>query len=75
MLVVRVGWSNDGAVRQASLGVDADVQLHAEVPLLPLPGLVHLRGALALGILGRARCVDDGAGADLHAMGLPPSPG
>ena len=75
MLVVHVGGRDDGAVRQARLAVYADVQLHAEVPLLPLAGLVHLRVALLVGILRRTgrtddRGVHDRAGANLQSVGL-----
>ena len=52
--------------------VDADVRLHAEVPLLALRRLVHLRIPLSILVLGRAggtddRRVDDGALGDLDA--------
>jgi hypothetical protein len=33
---------------------------HAEVPLISLLGLMHVRIALALGILGGAGCIDQG---------------
>jgi hypothetical protein len=36
------------------------VRLHPEVPLLCPSGLVHLRIALLLSVLGRSRCVQDG---------------
>ena len=39
--------------------VGAHVQLHAEVPVLALPGLVHLRIALGFLVLGRAWRCDD----------------
>jgi hypothetical protein len=42
-----------------SPAVDTDVRLHAEVPLVALLGLVHLRIALAVAVLGRARRADD----------------
>jgi hypothetical protein len=32
----------DHAVHEAALGIDANMGLHAEVLLVPLPGLVHL---------------------------------
>jgi hypothetical protein len=59
-------------VGQAALAVHADVQLHAEVPLLALPGLVHLGVTRAFGVLGRAGRTDDGgvhdgAGLELEA--------
>ena len=46
-------------VRQTRLGVDADVRLHAEVPLVPLLPLVHLPVPLAVLVLRRTRRVDD----------------
>jgi hypothetical protein len=75
VLVVDVGRRHHCAVRQAALAVHADVQLHAEVPLLALAGLVHFGIALAAGVLGRAGCrddrgIDDGARAQLHALVL-----
>jgi len=53
--------------------VDRHVRLHSEVPLLALGGLMHLRVALALSVLGRTRCaddrrIDDRALADLDAV-------
>src|SRR5688572_32079965 len=53
----------------------SDMQLHAEVPLLTLAGLVHLGIALLVGVLRRTGCADDRgvhdrAGAHLHAVGL-----
>ena len=38
-------------VHQARVSVDPDVRLHAEVPLVALLGLVHLRVALAAAFL------------------------
>jgi hypothetical protein len=45
-------------VHQSGLRIHADVGLHAEVPLLALLALLHLRVALAAGVLGRTRCRD-----------------
>ena len=75
VLVVHVGRGHHSAVGQAGLAVHADVQLHAEVPLLALAGLVHPRVALLLGVLGRTgrtddRRVHDRACAHLQAAGL-----
>ena len=42
-------------VNQAGIGIDANVRLHAEEPLLALLALVHLRISLTAGVLGRAR--------------------
>ena len=52
MFVMHVGRGDDGAVRQAALTVQANVQLHAKVPLLPLASLVHFRIAYLLDVLG-----------------------
>jgi hypothetical protein len=54
VLVVHVGGRDHRAVSHAPVAVHADVQLHAEVPLLALAGLVHLRVALPIGVLGGA---------------------
>jgi hypothetical protein len=54
-----VGRRGGDGVHQAAVGVDRNVRLHAEVPLVALLGLVHLRVALAFGVLGRARRSDD----------------
>ena len=50
-------------MNELGIAVDADVRLHAEVPLIALLGLVHVRIELMLGFLGRERGIDD-AGAD-----------
>ena len=73
MLVMHVGWRGNDRVNQLGLAVHADVGLHAEVPLVAFPGLVHLRVARLVLILGRGRRVDDrriddGAGRDLHPL-------
>ncbi len=75
VLVVHVGRRDHRAVRQAGLAVHADVQLHAEVPLLALAGLMHLRVTLLVLVLGGAgrtddRGVHDRAATDLHPLGL-----
>ena len=62
--VVDVGGRSVDAVNQPECVVDTDVHLHAEVPLVTLPGLVHFwRSAdavtLAALILGGARCRND----------------
>jgi hypothetical protein len=51
VLVMKARCRHDGAVRQPGVLVDADVQLHAEVPLLAFGGRSRLR-ALALTISG-----------------------
>ena len=52
------------SVHQARIRVHADMRLHAEVPLIAFSGLVHLRVALAIAVLGgtgrRNQCSVDG---------------
>src|SRR5258708_20960351 len=53
--------------------IDADMRLHAEVPLVAFPGLVHLGVALAALVLGRRgrmtnRAVYDRSGSDADAL-------
>ncbi len=60
VLVVHVRCADHRAVRQPRLAVHCDVQLHPEVPLLALAGLVHLGVACLVGILRRAGRTDDG---------------
>jgi hypothetical protein len=43
MFVVHVGRRGNHRVNQLGLAVHANVRLHAEVPLVTLLGLVHLR--------------------------------
>ena len=59
------------------LSLPKDVRLHSEVPLVPLPGLMHLRVALPSPVLGGGRCLDDGGVHDgsfpqLQSLGLKP---
>ncbi len=58
--VMLVGRGGDQAVGQATLGIDTNVGLHAKVPLIAFLGLMHLRIALLLFVLGRAGCLNDG---------------
>ena len=59
----------DDGVHQSAFGIDANVRLHPEVPLVAFPGLVHV-GVTGLGfVLDRRRCGDDrgvGDGAFSH---------
>ena len=64
---MHVGRGRFDRVGQAVVPVYAAVDLHPEIPLLPLTGLVHLRIALALLVLGRARGCDQG-GIDDRAL-------
>ena len=75
VLVMHVGGRDNRAMAQSRLAVHTNVQLHAEVPLLPFAGLVHLGVSGFVGILRRAGCADDGgvhdgAGIDLDAARL-----
>ncbi len=58
--VADIGRSVHHGVDEAAARVDADVALHAEVPLVALPGLVHLGIPLVLLVLGGAGGGDDG---------------
>ena len=74
LAVMHVAGGDARAVDQAALAVHADMQLHAEVPLVALLALVHLRVALARCVLGRGRgCdqrrIDNRATRELHAVG------
>jgi hypothetical protein len=55
-------------VHQAAVGVHSDVRLHPEEPLVALPGLMHPRVPLALGVLGGARRRDDRGVNDAAAL-------
>jgi hypothetical protein len=53
-------------MHQSGLGINADVRLHAEMPLIAFLRLMHLALLLAFPVLGRGRCgeqrgIDDGA--------------
>ena len=58
--VVHIGGRRHHGVDELALAVHADMRLHPEIPLVPLPGLAHLRVAFLRRILGRTRGVDDG---------------
>lgn len=59
--VVLIGCCALQTVRQATFGVDTDMGLHAEIPLIAFLGLVHLGITLATLILGRAGSINEGA--------------
>ena len=72
--IVDVGRCADHAVHQAKVGIDTNVRLHTEVPLIALLGLMHIRISLALTVLGQAwrcnqRCINDRAGLEHQAFG------
>ena len=52
--VMHVGRGGEQAVGQATLGINTNVGLHAKVSLIVFLGLMHLRIALLLFVLGRA---------------------
>ena len=53
--VIDVGRGGDQGMHQPRGGIDANVCFHAEVPLIAFLGLMHLRIALAVLVLGRGR--------------------
>lgn len=65
--VVLVGWRGLQAVSQSTLGIDADMSLHAEIPLIPFLGLMHLAVTLSTLIFGGVGGFDDG-GIDQRAL-------
>ncbi|MGF6666282.1 hypothetical protein QF000_008015 [Paraburkholderia atlantica] len=48
VLVVHVGRRDDCAMRQSALTIHADMNLHAEIPLLAFARLMHFRGFVTL---------------------------
>jgi hypothetical protein len=69
-----ISWRRDHRVDQFAAAVDPEVSLHPKVPLLALPGLMHLKIARLLGILCRRRRtddrrIDDRAGGHLQTLG------
>jgi hypothetical protein len=58
--VVDVGGRANDAVHHTRVDVHANVRLHPTVQLVALLGLMHLRVTLAVFVLGRARCGDQG---------------
>ena len=57
--IVHVGRGSDHRMNELGAAVHTDVGLHSEIPLFTLTGLVHLRIALLLLVLGRTRGTDD----------------
>ena len=71
--VVRIRGGDAGAMDQPALAIRPDMQLHAEVPLVAFLGLVHLRMAALVFVLGRGRCRNQGrinyrATRELHSI-------
>ena len=74
MAVMNVGRRDTRVMHQAGLAIRPDVQLHPEVPIIAFLGLVHLRVAALVLVLGRGRRGDQGridnrAPRKLHAVG------
>ena len=65
--VMLVGGGGHQAVGQAAAGIDTNMGLHAKVPLIAFLGLMHLRIALLLFVLGGAGSLNDG-GIDQGAL-------
>ena len=57
--IMHVGRGGGYRMNELGAAVHTDVGLHAEVPLLALSGLVHVRVALFLLVLGGTRSTDD----------------
>ena len=66
--VMHVGGRGDNRVDQTRVLIDADMDLHSEIPLVALLGLVHLQIALPLFVLSGAGCRDQGG---IHDRALP----
>ena len=59
MFVVYIGGRHHRTVREPALDAHANVQLHAEVPLLASAGLVHFEVARLVRVLRGTRRGDD----------------
>jgi len=73
LAVMYIGCRGGYRMDQLAPTVHADVRLHPEVPLVALPGLMHLRVPFPILVLGEARRTDDGgvhngAGGDLQPV-------
>ena len=66
--VVHVGGSRCDRMDVACSGIRTGMDLHAEVPLIPLLRGVHLRGTGLCRVLGRTRCMNDGCVNDCTAV-------
>ena len=72
--IVDVGRCPNDRVYQSRIGINPDMGLHPEVPLVALLGLMHLGVSLAGAVLGGARCsnqggVHHGSGLEHQALG------
>lgn len=72
--VIDVGRSANDGVDQSRVGINPDVGLHTEVPLVAFLGLMHFRVTLAAAVLGGTGCgnqggIDHGANFEHQALG------
>lgn len=57
--IVNIGGRRHRGMNELRLTVDANVRIHAEVPLVALTDLLHLRTAILLFVIGGIRRADD----------------
>src|SRR5665213_1628257 len=72
--IMHIGGRGGHRVNNPGPAVDTDVRLHAEIPLIAFFGLMHLRVAFAICVLGRGWRGDDsrvhnGTRANLDTLG------
>ena len=53
MTIGDIGWRRRRRMNDLRFAVDADMRLHAEIPLVPLAGLTHVRIARPVRVLRR----------------------
>lgn len=58
--VADVGDGADDRMHQTRFGIHTDMRLHSKMPLVALLGLVHVGVTLAVLVLGRTGCRNDG---------------
>ena len=59
MAIMHIGRGRRHRVDNLRIAVHADMRLQAKIPLIAFLGLMHLRIALAIFVLGRGRSRDD----------------
>jgi len=59
MTIGDIGRGRRRRMDDLGFAIDPDMRLHAEIPLVPLAGLVHVGIARLIGVLRRGRCMDD----------------
>lgn len=72
MLVMHVGRRGDDGMGQLGHAIHPALGLDTEVPLIALPGLVHLGAAPAVAVLDQGRSIDDFASTASRTTPLPP---